>query len=282
MAYNFIIGQKIICTSLYNYEGDILVKGNQYTISLIGNNVFGFEEHSKEDGTPIKFFKHHFKEKNINIKRIFRKGDKISYEASNWTVKEQVGNSIVISYNGGGQDDKVIDILTSNYSVTSQRLYTNDRITLPALETIQRYIDGDYYYIGRVSVLARSLHKLYMQLEDKAFVTVSKSFDNGAYANIKNFDKNLFIPMEMAILLKEANKPKKIGIGSEVKFKKGRQLIIGKNYIVKEVVKLASKTILGLVIDNGIMYVNKKQCKIIKLKTTDEKKVVKEESENIF
>ena len=283
MEHDFKIDQTVVCVTLNGYDGEVLDLNKILTINFVGNNVIGFKEHVKEDGTPIKFFKHYFVPQILKKKRMFRKGDGIKYRAANWTVVEQIGDNLLLNYNGGGEDDVFINILTDEYRVTSQRFFSRDKITLVSLDSIQRYLDGDYYYMGNCSTLKRTLHDIYLELEEKKFITINRSFDGGIYFNIKGKEKNFYIPMEMAILLEEGKKIEKIKIGSTIKFKKGKQaLIVGNTYKVEDVLHMSSKTILGLKTDKGRVYVNQKQCKIIKIKKINEKTMVKTECKDIF
>jgi hypothetical protein len=279
--FNFTLGQKVNCNNLHGYEGEILKKNRIYTVSFVGVNVIGLEEHSKEDGSPIKFFKHHFQAYKENVKRIFRTGDSIRYNGCNWTVIYQLGINLFLSYNGGGADDVCINILTDTYIVTKQKIRNKDKVTLVPLSSIQKFLDTDEdrYYLNESSMDKDTLHAIYMDLENIDNHTVSKACERKRTVLLKKY-KDIAIPFELLIPLKEHSKYNPIVVGSKVIYKKGKFATINKEYLVTDIVKLSSKTLLGLGVDNGVIYVNEKQCKNTKSK--DEKKVVKKEFKDIF
>lgn len=283
MENKFILEQKVICVNLHGYEGTLLEKRKILTINFIGENVIGFKEHIKEDGTPIKFFNHYFEPLILKKKRIFREGDKIKYNGANWTVIEQIEDKIHLSYNGGGEDNIFINVLTDTFTVIFQKLFVNDKINLVSLQSVQKYLDGDYYYMGRCATSKKELHRLYLKLEEEKYVTINKIFEEGTFATLKKHANTFYIPTEMIIILEEGKKDEKVTKGSTVIFKKGRQsLIVGNTYKVEDVLDMSSKTILGLKTDKGMIYVNQKQCKIIKIKKINEKTMVKEECTDIL
>lgn len=279
--FKFKVGQEVRCFTLRGYGGEVLVKNRTYTVNFVGVNVIGFEQHVTDDGTPIKFFNHYFEEVQNNIKRIFRKGDLLRYKGCNWTVIEQLGVNLFLSYNGGGAEDVCINILTDEYVVSKHKVKFKDKVTLVPLNSIQRNLDnGDNkYYFDSGSVDLDVMHTLYRKLENIDSFTVSKACERTGTVCLKGSEGYLF-PFEMIVPLKEHVMYNPIVIGSKIVYKKGRFAIIDKEYIVKEIVKLSSKTILGLEVDNGLIYVNKKECKNTKVK--NEKKMVKKELKDIF
>jgi len=277
--FNFTLGQKVKCDNLHGYEGEVLKKNRIYTVSFIGVNVIGLEEHLKEDDSPVKFFKHYFQEVQENVKRIFRTGDSVRYSGCNWTVIEQLGVNLFLSYNGGGADDVCINILTDDYIVTKQKIRNKDKVTLVPLSSIQRFLEDDRYYLNESSMDKTDLEGIYMDLENTDSYTVSKACERRRTVILKGY-KDINIPFELLIPLKEHSKYNPIVVGSKVVYKKGKFAVINKEYIVKDIVKLSSKTLLGLEVSNGVIYVNEKQCKNTKNK--DEKKVVKKELKDIL
>ena len=51
MEHDFKINQTVVCITLNGYDGEVLGLNKIFTINFVGNNVIGFKEHVKEDGT---------------------------------------------------------------------------------------------------------------------------------------------------------------------------------------------------------------------------------------
>ena len=147
------------------------------------------------------------------------------------------------------------------------------------LSSIQTNKSDGMYYLGPYTNDTDVLHRLYLDMEIKSTGIIKKSVEGGDCFILKGFDKNLYVPSQILVLRGEQEPLVEYKVGDVLTFKKGKELKIGEEYTIVDILKLSSKTIIGVHIPNGRMYINKKQCK---LKTSNGKKLVKKECKDIF
>ena len=275
----FVKGHIVVCRTTEGYEGNKLTIGKVLTVEIVGKNVIGFKEILNEEGTPVKFFKHYFKIKNKTPYRLMREGDSVKYLGANWSVVSQEGSILELFYKGGGRDNRKVDLEIEDIIVSNQSVRLKDKVSFISLQALERHRDDGRYYLGPISMSVKDIQALYLKLEDKASFTVGKVYDRGSYVTLKGEYADLFIPMEMLIVVAHGVEAVLYKKGATVTFKKGEEATIGQDYEIVDVLQCAGKTIIGIKLDNGIAYVNKKQCK---LKTKNEETVVKKECQNIF